>query len=198
MGNACLSYWTSLCFFLEIFYEIHYEELLFFLIYSFIILVLIFFTSKHNVAEYENKYGFWVFFAFVTNFTLVTATCFLLTFSDYSDYEDSSVEFLDRCSSPLTRSSGSSLTLRSMFSEKNTSYQYPRAILSVDLSGESRLAEQQLSVCRFKSLSERILKEITWFVFGIVAINLATDFYFICWNQNAYAAQAVLHFTYFS
>uniref|UniRef100_G1NJL4 Uncharacterized protein n=1 Tax=Meleagris gallopavo TaxID=9103 RepID=G1NJL4_MELGA len=55
----------------------------------------------------------------------------------YSDYEDSSVEFLDRCSSPLTRSSGSSLTLRSMFSEKNTSYQYPRAILSVDLSGEN-------------------------------------------------------------
>uniref|UniRef100_A0A8C4KTJ3 PHD finger protein 20-like protein 1 n=1 Tax=Dromaius novaehollandiae TaxID=8790 RepID=A0A8C4KTJ3_DRONO len=57
--------------------------------------------------------------------------------SNYSDYEDSSVEFLDRCSSPLTRSSGSSLTLRSMFSEKNTSYQYPRAILSVDLSGEN-------------------------------------------------------------
>ncbi|XP_061851822.1 PHD finger protein 20-like protein 1 isoform X4 [Colius striatus] len=56
---------------------------------------------------------------------------------DYSDYEDSSVEFMDRCSSPLTRSSGSSLTLRSMFSEKNTSYQYPRAILSVDLSGEN-------------------------------------------------------------
>ncbi|XP_062347807.1 PHD finger protein 20-like protein 1 isoform X4 [Cinclus cinclus] len=56
---------------------------------------------------------------------------------DYSDYEDSSVEFLDRCSSPLTRSSGSSLTLRSMFSEKNSSYQYPRAILSVDLSGEN-------------------------------------------------------------
>ncbi|XP_069710792.1 PHD finger protein 20-like protein 1 isoform X7 [Phaenicophaeus curvirostris] len=56
---------------------------------------------------------------------------------DYSDYEDSSVEYLDRCSSPLTRSSGSSLTLRSMFSEKNTSYQYPRAILSVDLSGEN-------------------------------------------------------------
>ncbi|XP_066031831.1 PHD finger protein 20-like protein 1 isoform X4 [Chamaea fasciata] len=56
---------------------------------------------------------------------------------DYSDYEDSSVEFVDRCSSPLTRSSGSSLTLRSMFSEKNTSYQYPRAILSVDLSGEN-------------------------------------------------------------
>lgn len=56
---------------------------------------------------------------------------------DYSDYEDSSLEFLERCSSPLTRSSGSSLTLRSMFTEKNTTYQYPRAILSVDLSGEN-------------------------------------------------------------
>ncbi|XP_074842742.1 PHD finger protein 20-like protein 1 isoform X4 [Carettochelys insculpta] len=56
---------------------------------------------------------------------------------DYSDYEDSSLEFLEGCSSPLTRSSGSSLTLRSMFSEKNSSYQYPRAILSVDLSGEN-------------------------------------------------------------
>lgn len=57
--------------------------------------------------------------------------------TDYSDYEDSSLEFLERCSSPLTRSSGSSLALRSMFTEKNTTYQYPRAILSVDLSGES-------------------------------------------------------------
>ncbi|XP_023375464.1 PHD finger protein 20-like protein 1 isoform X2 [Pteropus vampyrus] len=56
---------------------------------------------------------------------------------DYSDYEDSSLEFLERCSSPLTRSSGSSLALRSMFTEKNTTYQYPRAILSVDLSGEN-------------------------------------------------------------
>ena len=57
--------------------------------------------------------------------------------ADYSDYEDSSLEFLERCCSPLTRSSGSSLALRSMFMEKNTTYQYPRAILSVDLSGES-------------------------------------------------------------
>ncbi|XP_048364005.1 PHD finger protein 20-like protein 1 isoform X2 [Sphaerodactylus townsendi] len=56
---------------------------------------------------------------------------------DYSDFEDSSLEYLDRCSSPLTRSSGSSLTLRSTAMEKNTSYQYPRAILSVDLSGEN-------------------------------------------------------------
>ncbi|KAL2767284.1 PHD finger protein 20-like protein 1 isoform 4 [Daubentonia madagascariensis] len=56
---------------------------------------------------------------------------------DYSDYEDSSLEFLERCSSPLTRSSGSSLASRSMFTEKTTTYQYPRAILSVDLSGEN-------------------------------------------------------------
>ncbi|KAG3273569.1 PHD finger protein 20-like protein 1 isoform X6 [Ictidomys tridecemlineatus] len=56
---------------------------------------------------------------------------------DYSDYEDSSLEFLERCSSPLTRSSGSSLAPRSMFTEKTTTYQYPRAILSVDLSGEN-------------------------------------------------------------
>ncbi|XP_054446481.1 PHD finger protein 20-like protein 1 isoform X3 [Pteronotus mesoamericanus] len=56
---------------------------------------------------------------------------------DYSDYEDSSLDFLERCCSPLTRSSGSSLALRSMFTEKNTTYQYPRAILSVDLSGEN-------------------------------------------------------------
>ncbi|XP_061462895.1 PHD finger protein 20-like protein 1 isoform X1 [Rhineura floridana] len=56
---------------------------------------------------------------------------------DYSDFEDSSLEYLDRCSSPFTRSSGSSLTLRSTTVEKNTSYQFPRAILSVDLSGEN-------------------------------------------------------------
>lgn len=56
---------------------------------------------------------------------------------DYSDYEDSSLEFLERCSSPLTRSSGSSVTPRSTLTEKTTAYQYPRAILSVDLSGEN-------------------------------------------------------------
>ena len=57
--------------------------------------------------------------------------------SDYSDYEDSSLDFLERCSSPLTRSSGSSLAPRSTFTEKTTTYQYPRAMLSVDRSGES-------------------------------------------------------------
>ncbi|XP_055482279.1 PHD finger protein 20-like protein 1 isoform X7 [Psammomys obesus] len=56
---------------------------------------------------------------------------------DYSDYEDSSLDFLERCTSPLTRSSGSSLAPRSTFMEKTTTYQYPRAILSVDLSGEN-------------------------------------------------------------
>lgn len=88
-----------------------------------------FFTSECNVVLLHLSQIF------------VTSANPVVNFSDYSDYEDSSVEFLDRCSSPLTRSSGSSLTLRSMFSEKNTSYQYPRAILSVDLSGESRLTE---------------------------------------------------------
>ncbi|XP_042317885.1 PHD finger protein 20-like protein 1 isoform X2 [Sceloporus undulatus] len=56
---------------------------------------------------------------------------------DYSDFEDSSLEYVDRCSSPFTKSSGSSLTLRSTTAEKNTPYQYPRAIISVDLSGEN-------------------------------------------------------------
>uniref|UniRef100_A0A8C5SP88 PHD finger protein 20-like protein 1 n=1 Tax=Laticauda laticaudata TaxID=8630 RepID=A0A8C5SP88_LATLA len=56
---------------------------------------------------------------------------------DYSDFEDSSLDYFDGCSSPFTRSSGSSLTLRSTTTEKSTSYQYPRAILSVDLSGEN-------------------------------------------------------------
>ncbi|XP_031215144.1 PHD finger protein 20-like protein 1 isoform X5 [Mastomys coucha] len=56
---------------------------------------------------------------------------------DYSDYEDNSLDFLERCSSPLTRSSGSSLAPRSTFAEKTSTYQYPRAILSVDLSGEN-------------------------------------------------------------
>lgn len=117
--------------------------------------MLIFFTSEHNVALYLNI----LFFFICHKLYFCNSNLFSCNFSDYSDYEDSSVEFLDRCSSPLTRSSGSSLTLRSMFSEKNTSYQYPRAILSVDLSGESRLAEQQLSVCRFNSLRERILRK---------------------------------------
>lgn len=65
--------------------------------------------------------------------------------------------------------------------------------MSVDLSGESRLTEQHLSVCRFNSLRKRIFKEVIWFTFGIVAINMVTDFYFIYLNQNAYTPQAVLH-----
>lgn len=62
---------------------------------------------------------------------------FCFHIADYSDYEDSSLDFLERCPSPLTRSSGSSLAPRSTFTDKTTAYQYPRAILSVDLSGES-------------------------------------------------------------
>nr|XP_015212999.1 PREDICTED: PHD finger protein 20-like protein 1 [Lepisosteus oculatus] len=55
----------------------------------------------------------------------------------YSDYEDMSLAFLERCSSPPNRSSGSSFTLHTTSSSKHTSFQYPRAILSVDLTGEN-------------------------------------------------------------
>lgn len=139
---------------------------------------LIFFACQHNAAV-KSIHRFGRVFCISCKFNFCKNSLFSFNFSDYSDYEDSSVEFLDRCSSPLTRSSGSSLTLRSMFSEKNTSYQYPRAILSVDLSGESRLNQQQVSVYRFNLLRERTLKEIIWFVFVIVAINMATDLSFI-------------------
>ncbi|KAM4689498.1 PHD finger protein 20-like protein 1 isoform 2-T2 [Discoglossus pictus] len=56
---------------------------------------------------------------------------------EYSDYEDSSLDFLDRSASPVTRSSSSTLALRNTFTVKNTSFQFPRAILSVDLTGEN-------------------------------------------------------------
>ncbi|XP_030075221.1 PHD finger protein 20-like protein 1 isoform X2 [Microcaecilia unicolor] len=62
---------------------------------------------------------------------------------EYSDFEESSMEFLERCTSPVTKSSSSSLMLRNMFTVKNTSYQFPRAILSVDLSGEN-LSDMEL------------------------------------------------------
>lgn len=118
---------------------------------------LIFFASQHKCC---NTIYTLFFFGICYKFYFCKSDFFSFNFPDYSDYEDSSVEFLDRCSSPLTRSSGSSLTLRSMFSEKNTSYQYPRAILSVDLSGESRLSEQQISVYGFNLLRKTVLKEI--------------------------------------
>ncbi|XP_053571344.1 PHD finger protein 20-like protein 1 isoform X2 [Bombina bombina] len=53
---------------------------------------------------------------------------------EYSDYEDSSVDYLERCTSPVTRSSSCTLVPRNL---SNTSFQYPRAILSVDLTGEN-------------------------------------------------------------
>ncbi|XP_029447910.1 PHD finger protein 20-like protein 1 isoform X2 [Rhinatrema bivittatum] len=62
---------------------------------------------------------------------------------EYSDFEESSLEYLERCTSPVTRSSSSSLMLRNMFTMKNTSYQFPRAILSIDLSGEN-LSDMEL------------------------------------------------------
>ncbi|MGH0139259.1 UNVERIFIED_CONTAM: hypothetical protein FKN15_037207 [Acipenser sinensis] len=56
---------------------------------------------------------------------------------DYSDFEDISLAFLERCTSPVTRSSGNSLAQRNTSSSKHASFQYPRAILSVDLTGEN-------------------------------------------------------------
>ncbi|RXM35661.1 hypothetical protein EOD39_3965 [Acipenser ruthenus] len=56
---------------------------------------------------------------------------------NYSDFEDISLAFLERCTSPVTRSSGNSLAQRNTSSSKHTSFQYPRAILSVDLTGEN-------------------------------------------------------------
>ncbi|XP_058866511.1 PHD finger protein 20-like protein 1 isoform X2 [Acipenser ruthenus] len=56
---------------------------------------------------------------------------------NYSDFEDISLAFLERCTSPVTRSSGNTLAQRNTSSSKHTSFQYPRAILSVDLTGEN-------------------------------------------------------------
>ncbi|XP_041102375.1 PHD finger protein 20-like protein 1 isoform X3 [Polyodon spathula] len=56
---------------------------------------------------------------------------------NYSDFEDISLAYLERCASPVTRSSGNSLAQRNTSSSKHTSFQYPRAILTVDLTGEN-------------------------------------------------------------
>ncbi|XP_030637330.1 PHD finger protein 20-like protein 1 [Chanos chanos] len=55
----------------------------------------------------------------------------------YSDLEEVSLAFLDRSSPPLHRSSGSAFSVHSNSSSKHSSYQFPRAILSVDLTGEN-------------------------------------------------------------
>ncbi|KAM8967305.1 PHD finger protein 20-like protein 1 [Pelodytes ibericus] len=62
---------------------------------------------------------------------------------EYSDCEDSSLDFLERCTSPPTRSSSSALSVRNPLTVKNTSFQFPRAILSVDLTGEN-LSDMEL------------------------------------------------------
>ncbi|KAJ8290760.1 hypothetical protein GJAV_G00017150 [Gymnothorax javanicus] len=49
----------------------------------------------------------------------------------YSDFEDISLTYLERCSS------SSPFTLHSAASSKHSGFQYPRAILSVDLTGEN-------------------------------------------------------------
>lgn len=56
----------------------------------------------------------------------------------YSDFDGMSLSFLDRSSSPLHRSSGSAFTfLASSSPSSSKHHQYPRAILSVDLTGEN-------------------------------------------------------------
>ncbi|KAJ8354247.1 hypothetical protein SKAU_G00218140 [Synaphobranchus kaupii] len=49
----------------------------------------------------------------------------------YSDFEDISLAFLERCSS------SSPFTLHGSASSKHSTFQYPRALLSVDLTGEN-------------------------------------------------------------
>ncbi|XP_062321543.1 PHD finger protein 20-like protein 1 isoform X4 [Osmerus eperlanus] len=56
----------------------------------------------------------------------------------YTDFDGMSLSFLDRSSSPLHRSSGSAFTfLTSSSPSSSKHHQYPRAILSVDLTGEN-------------------------------------------------------------
>ncbi|XP_043922162.1 PHD finger protein 20-like protein 1 [Protopterus annectens] len=54
---------------------------------------------------------------------------------DYLKYDENSLDFLDKCSHP--QSLGNSVVHRNIFQMKNSSCQYPRAILSVDLTGEN-------------------------------------------------------------
>ncbi|KAG8545761.1 hypothetical protein GDO81_020376 [Engystomops pustulosus] len=55
----------------------------------------------------------------------------------HSDQEESSLDLLDRSSSPGIRSSSSSVPPNNPVTVKNTTFQFPCAILSVDLTGEN-------------------------------------------------------------
>ncbi|XP_056378766.1 PHD finger protein 20-like protein 1 isoform X2 [Hyla sarda] len=55
----------------------------------------------------------------------------------HSDYEESTLDFLDRSSSPVIRSSPSVVGPNNTLTVKNTTFQFPCAILSVDLTGEN-------------------------------------------------------------
>ncbi|XP_061112115.1 PHD finger protein 20-like protein 1 isoform X2 [Conger conger] len=56
----------------------------------------------------------------------------------YSGFEDGPLSFLERGSSPLSRGSPGTFTVRSGGTPcRRTTFQYPRAILSVDLTGEN-------------------------------------------------------------
>eukprot|EP00079_Xenopus_tropicalis_P026715 XP_012820619.1 PREDICTED: PHD finger protein 20-like protein 1 isoform X1 [Xenopus tropicalis] len=56
---------------------------------------------------------------------------------EYLDFEEASMDFQDRTSSPVTLTSSGTLSLRNTLTVKNNSFQFPRAILSVDLTGEN-------------------------------------------------------------
>ncbi|XP_040288059.1 PHD finger protein 20-like protein 1 isoform X2 [Bufo bufo] len=55
----------------------------------------------------------------------------------HSDYEEGSLEFLDRSSSPVIRSSSSVTAPNNTLAVKDSTFQFPCAILSVDLTGEN-------------------------------------------------------------
>ncbi|KAM4704914.1 PHD finger protein 20-like protein 1 [Rhinophrynus dorsalis] len=55
---------------------------------------------------------------------------------EYSNYEDCSLNVIDRCTSPVTRVASSNVAVWNTLMV-NTSFQFPRAILSVDLTGEN-------------------------------------------------------------
>ncbi|KAM5157200.1 PHD finger protein 20-like protein 1 [Mantella aurantiaca] len=55
---------------------------------------------------------------------------------DHSDHEGVSLDLLERNSSPVSLSTSSNIMLNNTLAIKNTSFQFPRAILSVDLTGE--------------------------------------------------------------